>query len=871
MDCIADDIAKMLAEEAGKVKNTKAKAILESLSADMAKVAEQNQRLKESTSGNNKDPVKDPLTKAKIDQELNKKIETRLKELYPEINLTYTNEDISYRDLDYSTMNQEEYNNKVGVTLKLIDSLYDMGTAKVSKHGGESQPIRRTVKLNTKSSPNIERNLTKHLAGKGVPSEQIELMFDYMKQNDIVEISTLELAEKLLFGINTVVEVNTTTKEVSPEMAKRNKRTLERLESKLIRNKDKLKEIESDRIDDPYYNEMGYRRLLTEISKIEGDISRLENESEAGKVNTKDYAGLTVPGGINYKEVEISTPGVDVVKKGHAEFATDEGIGWYRVDDYVSGGEYVDIPSSFTDKGGQLWEKKDEIWYATLPGENIEKRDDLGDSEMRKIYEGFTGTKNGKTTKTLRVLEMQSDMFQQMKDEKVDETEDMDNGYFNENGDFVGNTKRVQNKSFHQLLNTNNKWVKFFIQSLIQDAKHKGYENIRFPNGDTVGKVEGYTKEHKSQAIMDFYDTKVKNTLIKTYGKSNIVEVTDEYGNKWFELKLDKDRDSQNIMFQKSGARIKGQADLKAKTVLIDERIMTQDTLPHEYAHHYIGMFRETEIVQEGIKKWGSEERLVQAIGEQSVKQKGDAWNWFKQFSKWIQNKFNKLDSRTKEELRDILTDAFLTKVDLNINPQESSVVEINIISKDTQNTEGKPTSGFQGYVGGFNTKGKGEVQGDGKDKAMREMADGFIGEAAIEESSTITSYVEIAEKTDEFDEGSITYPYTAGKNPKTVMLAKNSPSKYKKAGRPELADKLLDNTKRAILKAHKEGATFVVGDMSGVDSQFIDYLDEIEASYKIYHTDNIRRIKKEVAKQEFDIVMPSNTFEKNANNTIKC
>ena len=110
-----------------------------------------------------------------------------------------------------------------------------------------------------------------------------------------------------------------------------------------------------------------------------------------------------------------------------------------------------------------------------------------------------------------------------------------------------------------------------------------------------------------------------------------------------------------------------GQANIKALSVLIDSVNQKQDTLPpHEYAHHYIAWNRNSPIVKEAIKKWGSEEALVQSIGEQAVKQKGDAWNWWKKFVKWLLGDLNKLSTLKKEELTNILTDAFLTRQDLN-------------------------------------------------------------------------------------------------------------------------------------------------------------------------------------------------------------
>ena len=47
---------------------------------------------------------------------------------------------------------------------------------------------------------------------------------------------------------------------------------------------------------------------------------------------TNYYAGLTVPGGTNYTENEISTPLITPSIKGHAQFSTDQGIGWHRAD-----------------------------------------------------------------------------------------------------------------------------------------------------------------------------------------------------------------------------------------------------------------------------------------------------------------------------------------------------------------------------------------------------------------------------------------------------------------------------------------------------------------------------------------------------------
>ena len=194
-----------------------------------------------------------------------------------------------------------------------------------------------------------------------------------------------------------------------------------------------------------------------------------------------------------------------------------------------------------------------------------------------------------------------------------------------------------------------------------------------------------------------------------------------------------------------------------------------------------------------------------------------------------------------------------------------------------------KPTSvdgglvnnkGFNGYVPIKDTGGKGSVEGDAKDIAMREVADGFVGEISngrLNNSSTGTSYNALKDNVSgPTSAGSITYHGAA--KPSTVMLARNGSFR----GKP-----LNSETKEAIEYYFQEGASFVVGDMPGVDSQFIDYLDEIGASYKIYHTGSSPRIvkedikyqkgTKESTKQETDIIVPTEVFTNNLNKIIDC
>jgi hypothetical protein len=164
-------------------------------------------------------------------------------------------------------------------------------------------------------------------------------------------------------------------------------------------------------------------------------------------------------------------------------------------------------------------------------------------------------------------------------------------------------------------------------------------------------------------------------------------------------------------------------------------------------------------------------------------------------------------------------------------------------VLEEAPTTQSTTSTGFQGYKGGFENVGKGTAQGDGKDKAMREVADsGFIGELDTttgKESSTLTSFNLMSSGATvaltDLNKAVKQFPVIALKpTGNTIMLARNK----------ELVNKpLSQKTKDQILSAKVMGKEFVVGDMPGVDSQFIDYLQEIGAKFTVYHTGNTPRI----------------------------
>jgi hypothetical protein len=234
-------------------------------------------------------------------------------------------------------------------------------------------------------------------------------------------------------------------------------------------------------------------------------ITRDEFEKAAEKINkiietpTQHYANLTVPGGTNYTENEIATPGITPSIQSHAAFKTDSGVGWFRSDEQGVQGDWSKWYS----------EHKDDYKYFNLPI-----------NQVKDIYQ----EEIDKPRKTRRVLELQSDLFQKGRDNKelVDNTKHHEDHY-DEDGLTQGEAMGLENlpseeekkrrvaatsdrynntqNQFLQLLNKDGNWVPFFIKTIIQDSAKKGYEKVLFPTGDTASKVEGHTtlQEFKNQ------------------------------------------------------------------------------------------------------------------------------------------------------------------------------------------------------------------------------------------------------------------------------------------------------------------------------------------------------------------------------------
>ena len=286
------------------------------------------------------------------------------------------------------------------------------------------------------------------------------------------------------------------------------------------------------------------------------------------------YSNLTVPGGTNYTENEIATPAITPSIKGHAQFATDQGIGWFRSDDKV-------IPGEDYDELEWIDEQEQEIG---VPFQSSKK--------TKQVVGSF------EKTKIRRILEVQSDLFQKGRDKKylsdqvqynqkvdkinpkivIEKDIEWPDGYsakiiirqqYDINYNIPNNidTRNLSNifkdgkkyfgilpenvrleydkavrteydkletvvspqNNFLQLLNKENNWVTFFIKSIIQDSAKKGYEKVLFPSGNTASKVEGHTTLEEFKKVKEDRIKELKADKLKVENLEKTVKQEDLY------------------------------------------------------------------------------------------------------------------------------------------------------------------------------------------------------------------------------------------------------------------------------------------------------------------------------------------------------
>ncbi len=151
------------------------------------------------------------------------------------------------------------------------------------------------------------------LIKQGITNQQLDIIKDIYKDNMTKE----ELISSLLAEMSYTIEVNT-TKEIRLFGAALEDNNF------IVDNNTYQNRWNSEGIDVKFYKNG---------IEISNDEYTKAHEKYRPQNNTQHYSNLIVPGGTNYTENEIKTPDITPSIKGHAQFSTDNGIGWFRSDE----------------------------------------------------------------------------------------------------------------------------------------------------------------------------------------------------------------------------------------------------------------------------------------------------------------------------------------------------------------------------------------------------------------------------------------------------------------------------------------------------------------------------------------------------------
>lgn len=248
-----------------------------------------------------------------------------LKEKYPEIKLEISNNPIWEQSSDI-VKNQEDYRKEVQYRLKATEILLSDKAKQVFNKGNKNN-----------------WSLDKILTELAIPKEQKRIILDLNDED--YSFANFDLRESIIIALSSnysyTVEINTAKDKREPDhpLAKESNQFFAEQSSfgwwNVVDKDDNI-----------------YRR---EIKTKEAAEKYAKELNEQGIPNTQYYYNLTVPGGTNYTENEISTPLITPSIKGHAQFSTNKGIGWGRWDEKIQYTE-KDINSiiDILKKSGQL-------------------------------------------------------------------------------------------------------------------------------------------------------------------------------------------------------------------------------------------------------------------------------------------------------------------------------------------------------------------------------------------------------------------------------------------------------------------------------------------------------------------------------------
>jgi hypothetical protein len=306
-------------------------------------------------------------------------------------------------------------------------------------------------------------SLDKILTELQIPKEQKQLILDKNINN------REEIITSLLTDNSFIVEIN---------------RSEEKTDEFTLTKEDQI-----DLINEAFSNnELSEEEYKTALDNVEKDIV-------PDRVPTSVYSNLTVPGGTNYTENEIATPDITPSIKGHAQFSTNNGIGWFRSDIQSNTATTRRVLEFQSD----LFQKNRDSKFLNKPDIVLTKKFPFLDELIARKE-----AKNGFILGNKYYLHLQGDVYK-----SFNEGETLGEGKILNKKEYENlleaynklNNISEEKNNFLQLLNKESNWISFFIQFIIQDSVINNYKKVLFPTGNTSSKIEGHTtlEEFKKQ------------------------------------------------------------------------------------------------------------------------------------------------------------------------------------------------------------------------------------------------------------------------------------------------------------------------------------------------------------------------------------
>ena len=241
-----------------------------------------------------------------------------------------------------------------------------------------------------------------------------------------------------------------------------------------------------------------------------GEVEITKEQYERLSYGTSQhYSNLTVPGGTNYTENRIITPQIVPSIKGHASFAEKEDIGWFRSDDKV------------------INQSKISKYVET------QQLDEYGVPEaiLKEVTEG------GEATKTRRILELQSDLFQKGrdKDKLIDDRNPFTQSVTQYENEIKQLTDKIKKIEQSEEIEEKEKSVRLPLSGSKEDNMNKGYifVGVNPYSGDNIYEREGDIKRiWKLNNEIIYQSSETKNQVISSFKhKLNIAKENFESSN----------------------------------------------------------------------------------------------------------------------------------------------------------------------------------------------------------------------------------------------------------------------------------------------------------------------------------------------------